>query len=237
MSPIRVVLVDDQEMIRGGLRLIVDSDPGMTVVAEAGNGMEALTVAAAVVPDVVVMDIRMPVLDGIEATGRMLAAARAPAVLILTTFDDDEYVFGALRSGAAGFLLKDSRPDELIAAIRAVNDGGALAAPALTRRLVERWSALEEAALRTRAPLIPPVDLTPREGDILMGLARGWSNRELAGHLHLSEATVKSHVNSLLAKLGLRSRVQAVIYAYESGLVTAGQGPPPPDAAPLRPPR
>lgn len=221
MTPIRVLLADDQEMIRAGIRLMVDVEPDLEVVGEAANGAEAQEAVATCRPDVVVMDIRMPVVDGIEATRRIVTSGAACAVLVLTTFDDDEFVFGALRAGAAGFLLKDSPPDDLLNAIRTVNEGGSLVDPGLTRRLIERWSALEEAARPEPArPELP--EITPREREILVGLAKGWSNRELADNFFLSEGTIKTHVSSLLSKLGLRSRVQAVIYAYESGVVRVG---------------
>jgi DNA-binding NarL/FixJ family response regulator len=213
---IRIALVDDQEMVRAGIRLLIDEEPDMTVVAEAADGAAAIEAVGRATPDVVVMDIRMPVLDGIEATRRLVAAGSNTAVLVLTTFDDDEHVFGALRAGAAGFLLKESRPQELIDAIRAIHDGGSLVAPGPTRRLVERWAQLDAAGA---PPPAAAADITPRELEVLVGLARGWSNRELAASLAVSEATVKTHVSSLLAKLGLRSRVQAVVFAYESGLV------------------
>jgi DNA-binding NarL/FixJ family response regulator len=213
---IRIALVDDQEMVRAGIRLLIDEEPDMTVVAEAADGAAAIDAVDRATPDVVVMDIRMPVLDGIEATHRLVAAGSPTAVLVLTTFDDDEHVFGALRAGAAGFLLKESRPQELIDAIRAIHDGGSLVAPGPTRRLVERWAQLDAAGA---PPPAAAADLTPRELEVLVGLARGWSNKELAASLAVSEATVKTHVSSLLSKLGLRSRVQAVVLAYESGLV------------------
>lgn len=230
MSDIRVAVVDDQQMIRGGLWLMIDHEPGMRVIGEAADGEQAIALVADHRPDVVVMDIRMPVLDGIEATRRILERWPQTAVLILTTFDDDEYVFGALRSGAAGFLLKDSRPNEFLAAIRAVREGGALVAPTVTRRLIESWTALESNATRPVARPAESTGLTEREHEILVELARGYSNRELAAAFHLSEATVKTHVSNLLAKLGLRSRVQAVIHAYESGLVRPGQEHDPPHA-------
>jgi DNA-binding NarL/FixJ family response regulator len=171
---------------------------------------------------VVLMDVRMPRLDGIEATRRIMTAASPPAVLVLTTFDDDEYVFGALRAGAAGFLLKDAGPDVLAAAVRTVAAGDALVDPAVTRRLVERWATLEEA--KAPAPRVPDTvaRLSAREREILVGLARGRTNRELADELFVSEATVKSHVSNLLTKLGVRSRVQAVVLAYEAGIVRPG---------------
>lgn len=222
MTPIRVVVVDDQEMVRAGIRLMVDHEPDLEVIGEAGDGAQAQDAVRSLGPDVAIMDIRMPVVDGIEATRRIVASGARTAVLVLTTFDDDEFVFGALRAGAAGFLLKDSPPDDLLNAIRAVNEGGSLVDPVLTRRLIERWAALEDAAVVEPArPELP--EITPREREILIGLAKGWSNRELADNFFLSEGTIKSHVSSLLSKLGLRSRVQAVIYAYEAGVVRVGE--------------
>ena len=221
---VRIVVVDDQAMIRGGLRMIIDDEPDLTVVGEAGDGDEAVRVVAASSPHVVLMDIRMPGVDGIEATRRILAADPSPNVLVLTTFQDDDYVFGALRAGASGFLLKDATPDVLLAAIRTVAAGDALVDPAVTGRLLERWSELEG---RSSPPADVPgaiASLTEREREILVGLARGRSNRELAAELFVSEATVKSHVSSLLLKLGVRSRVQAVILAYEVGVVRPGEG-------------
>lgn len=220
---LRVVVVDDQAVIRAGLRMIVDHEPDLTVVGEAADGVEAVEVAARTGPDVVLMDIRMPGLDGIEATRRIVGetSGREPRVLVLTTFEDDEYVFGALRAGAGGFLLKDASPDVLVEAIRSLASGAALVDPTVTRRLVERWVQLDQEQRPVARPELR-AQLTPREREILLGLARGASNRDLAGALFLSEATVKSHVSSLLAKLGVRSRVQAVILAYEAGLVRAG---------------
>jgi DNA-binding NarL/FixJ family response regulator len=229
-EPVRVVVVDDQAVIRAGLRMIVDHEPDLTVVGEAGDGTEAVRVAGELLPDVVLMDVRMPEVDGIEATRRLLsggAGAAAPAVLVLTTFEDDEYVFGALRAGASGFLLKDAGPDLVVEAIRAVARGEASVDPAVTRRLVERWAELDAgaeavAAAGSTTPGIGTAGLTDREREILVGLASGLSNRELATQLIVSEATVKSHVSSLLTKLGVRSRVQAVILAYERGIVRTG---------------
>jgi DNA-binding NarL/FixJ family response regulator len=215
-----VLVVDDQAVIRAGLRLIVDNEPDLTVVGEAGDGEEALRAVEGARPDVVLMDVRMPALNGIEATARLVAGDAPPAVLVLTTFEDDEYVFGALRAGASGFLLKDAGPDVLVAAIRSVARGEALVDPAVTRRLVQRWAQLESAA-EPPAPATAD-ELTEREREVLVALARGLSNRELADRLHVSEATVKSHVSSLLTKLGVRSRVQAVILAYERGIVRPG---------------
>jgi DNA-binding NarL/FixJ family response regulator len=230
---IRLVVADDQAMIRAGLRMILDNEPDLAVVAEAANGVEAIEAAVVARPDVVLMDVRMPLLDGIAATHRIVSAGpQAPAVLVLTTFDDDEYVFGALRAGASGFLLKDVGPDPLIEAIHTVARRESLLAPAVTRRVVERYVELDRAsaAAAGSAPGEPSpaavalarAELTDREAQVLMGLAAGRSNGELAAELFLSEATVKTHVSSVLAKLGLRSRVQAVIAAYESGLVRPG---------------
>jgi len=223
-GPVRVVVVDDQAVIRGGLRLIIDNEPDLTVVGEAGDGDEAVRVVAAASPQVVLMDIRMPGTDGIEATRRILDAGGhdAPSVLVLTTFQDDDYVFGALRAGASGFLLKDATPDVLVAAIRSVATGDALVDPAVTGRLLQRWAELEDRMPPPGDLPAPVADLTGREREILIGLARGRSNRELAAELFLSEATVKSHVSNLLLKLGVRSRVQAVILAYELALVRPG---------------
>ena len=219
MSATRVLVVDDQAVIRAGLRLIVDNEPDLTVVGEAGDGEAAVRAAAAARPDVVLMDVRMPAMNGIDATAEIVDAGSA-AVLVLTTFEDDQYVFGALRAGASGFLLKDVAPDVLVAAIRSVARGDALVDPAVTRRLVERWAELDR---RSRPPVhAADDDLTDREREVLVGLARGLSNRDLAARLFVSEATVKSHVSNLLTKLGVRSRVQAVILAYERGVVRAG---------------
>jgi DNA-binding NarL/FixJ family response regulator len=221
---VRVVVVDDQAVIRGGLRLIVDNEPDLTVVGEASDGDEAVRVVAAASPHVVLMDIRMPGTDGIEATRRILdiGGDEAPNVLVLTTFQDDDYVFGALRAGASGFLLKDATPDVLVAAIRALAAGDTLVDPAVTGRLVQRWSELEGRMAPPGDLPAPVAALTGREREILIGLARGRSNRELAAELFVSEATVKSHVSNLLLKLDVRSRVQAVILAYELGLVRPG---------------
>jgi DNA-binding NarL/FixJ family response regulator len=223
---IRVVVVDDQTVIRTGLRTMLEHEVDLTIVGEASNGAQAVEVVAASHPDVVLMDVRMPEVDGIEATRRLLAAGTAPppAVLVLTTFDDDEYVFGALQAGAAGFLLKDAGPDVLVAAIRTVAAGDALVDPSVTRRVVERWVALETTSASTSRP-VPAVvgSLSSREREILAGLARGRTNRELADDLIVSEATVKTHVSNLLTKLGVRSRVQAVVLAYETGIVRPGE--------------
>jgi DNA-binding NarL/FixJ family response regulator len=228
-TTIRVLVADDQAMIRAGLRMILDHEPDLAVVAEAANGLEAVEAATSARPDVVLMDVRMPLLDGLEATRRIVASSDAPPrVLVLTTFDDDEYLFDALRAGASGFLLKDVSPDPLIEAIHTVARHESLLAPAVTRRVIERYVELDDTAGRSRpTPMTEAVaraGLTDREREVLVGLAAGWSNTELAAELNLSEATVKTHVSSVLAKLGLRSRVQAVIAAYESGLVQPGDG-------------
>jgi len=212
---IRVLLADDQGLVRAGFRMILRAELDIDVVGEAGDGREAVALAKSLAPEVVLMDIRMPQLDGVQATRRIAEAENPPRVLVLTTFDLDEYVYEALRAGASGFLLKDVPEDQLIAAIRVVAAGGSLFAPAVTRRLIE------EFARRANQPEPPPeLDaLTPRELDVLRLVARGLSNAEIAAELVVSEHTTKTHVASLLAKLGLRNRVQAVVLAYESGLV------------------
>ena len=212
---LRVVVADDQLLVRTGFRMILTAD-GIDVVAEANNGHEAVDAVRRTRPDVVLMDIRMPELDGLEATRRILTgAAGEPRVIILTTFDLDQYVYAALSAGASGFLLKDVTPEHLVASVRMVRSGDALLAPAITRRLVERFANRDTAVLHRDL-----TSLTPREAEVLRLLAKGLSNAELAGLLHLSEATVKTHVARILAKLGLRDRVQAVVVAYETGLVT-----------------
>jgi DNA-binding NarL/FixJ family response regulator len=222
VSGIRIVIADDQAMVRAGFRLLLDAEPGIDVVGEASDGNEALQVARRLRPNVVLMDVRMPVLDGIEATRRLLAeGTTACRVLVLTTFDVDEYVFGALRAGASGFLLKDAPPEQLIAAIRIVAGGDALLAPAVTRRVIERFTALPSAA---QAPPRELAQLTPRELEVLRHIARGRSNSEIARLLVVSETTAKTHVGHILAKLGLRDRVHAVVFAYEAGVVVPGDG-------------
>ena len=215
---IRILVADDQQLVRSGFRMILRSDPALEVVGEAADGVEAVSLARELRPDVVLMDVRMPRVDGIEATRRVTAAGEAPRVLVLTTFDLDEYVFAALRAGASGFLLKDAPEEQLLAAIRVVADGGSLFAPSVTRRLVERFADLG-------GPAAPPASLaalTARELEVLRLLARGRSNAEIAAELVLSEHTVKTHVARVLSKLDLRDRIQAVILAYECGLVRAG---------------
>jgi DNA-binding NarL/FixJ family response regulator len=216
-----VVLADDQALVRVGLRKILENEPDTTVVAEAGNGEEAVAAAARHRPDVVLMDIRMPVLDGIEATRRIVRERPATRVLVLTTFGLDTYVYDALRSGASGFMLKDAPPEEIAAAVRIVASGEALLAPAVTRAVIEEFARQPPAA---EPPGPPPAlaELTPREREVLDLLARGLSNPEICERLVISEATAKTHVARILQKLDLRDRVQAVIYAYESGLVAPG---------------
>lgn len=222
MSSIRVLIVDDQALVRAGFVMILDVEPGIEVVGEAGNGQEALEAARQLGPDIILMDIRMPDMDGITAT-RLLcqgdsARADCPRVIILTTFDLDDYVYEAIRAGASGFLLKDTPPDELAEAIRVVAGGDALLSPSITRKLLEEFTKTPSAP---RA--LPAMDqLTDRESDVLRELARGLSNTEIADELFVSEATVKTHVSHILTKLELRDRVQAVVAAYESGLVIPG---------------
>ena len=214
---IRVLLADDQALVRAGFRMILKAEPGIEVVGEAGNGVEAVAYARELAPDVVLMDIRMPVLDGIEATRQVVLNETSPRVLVLTTFDLDEYVYGALRAGASGFLLKDAPEEQLVSAIRVIATGGSLFAPSVTRRLIEEFS-------RRAAPTPPPQldELTARELEVLRLVARGLTNGEIAATLVVSEHTVKTHVAHLLRKLGLRDRTQAVVAAYESGLVKPG---------------
>jgi DNA-binding NarL/FixJ family response regulator len=218
---VRVLLVDDQELVRTGFRMVLDAQEGIEVAGEAGDGRAALEVLRSTSADVVLMDVRMPKMDGIEATRHICAAPDSPKVIILTTFDLDEYAFSALKAGAAGFLLKDAGPEQLIEAIRAVSSGDAVVAPSTTRRLIDQFvqhipdeETASDSALDT---------LTAREGEVLKLVARGLSNGEIAQQLYVSEATVKTHVGRILAKLGLRDRVQAVVFAYETGLIRSGQ--------------
>ncbi|WP_370949562.1 response regulator [Amycolatopsis sp. cg5] len=215
---VRVLLVEDQALVRAGLRMVIDSQPDLTVVGEAGDGLAGVHEARRVRPDVIVMDIRMPILDGIEATRRILAAPEPPKVLVLTTFDLDDHALAAIRAGASGFLLKDAPPEDLLAAVRTVHAGDAVLAASTTRRLLDRLSpGLDPAAERAVA------GLTGREREVLAEIAKGWSNAEIADRLVVSTGTVKTHVSSVLAKLGVRDRVQAVITAYEAGLIRPGE--------------
>ncbi|MYW97679.1 response regulator transcription factor [Amycolatopsis rubida] len=213
-----VLICDDQELVRVGLRMIVDSQPDLEVVAEAGDGAEAVELARARRPDLVLMDVRMPVLDGVAATAQICAELPDTSVLVITTFDLDEYAYSALRAGASGFLVKDAPSDEMLVAIRGVLRGDAMVSPSVTKRLLDRYlsahrTPLDEQKLET---------LTEREKDVLGLIARGLSNTEIAGKLFIGETTVKTHVGRLLNKLGLRDRVHAVVFAYESGLVRPG---------------
>jgi DNA-binding NarL/FixJ family response regulator len=227
---IRVMLVDDQALLRTGFRMVLQAQPDMEVVAEAGNGAEALEVLAVTKVDVVLMDVRMPRLDGVEATRKICGGESdgrvgegAPRVLILTTFDLDEYAFSALKAGASGFMLKDVPPEDLLAAIRSVHSGDAVVAPSTTRRLLDRFTPMLPSG---NGPVHKEADrLTEREREVLLLVAQGLSNGEIAKRLVLSEATVKTHVGRILTKLGLRDRVQAVVMAYETGLVRAGGAP------------
>jgi DNA-binding NarL/FixJ family response regulator len=216
---ISVVVVDDQALVRAGFRVLVDSSSDLEVLGEAADGMEAVRVVHQLRPDVVLMDIRMPGMDGIEATRQIVGAPEGDGtrVLILTTFDLDQYVYDALRAGASGFLLKDTPPDDLLAAIRVIAAGNALLAPSVTRTLIAEFAS-------RAAPLLKSVDalelITPREREVLLLIARGRSNSEVAEELHMSSATAKTHVSRLLSKLGARDRAQLVVIAYESGLMT-----------------
>ena len=220
--PIRVFLVDDQALVRGGFRMLIDSQPDLEVVGEAAGGIEAIEALASTPADVVLMDVRMPGITGIEATARILAAPSAPRVIVLTTFDLDEYVLDAVRAGASGFLLKDAEPEQLLGAIRTVHRGDAVIAPQMTRRLLAHVvPILDQAPTRATPALATTLEqLTAREREVLELIAQGMSNQEIARALFLSEATVKTHVAHLLAKTSSRDRVQAVVFAYESGLVT-----------------
>ncbi|MCG0068474.1 response regulator [Streptomyces tricolor] len=220
-----MIVVDDQAVVRAGFAAIVDAEPGLTVVAEAGDGATAVSLAAAEKPDVVLMDIRMPGMDGLTATRLITETPGGPRVLVLTTFDLDEYVYEALRAGASGFLLKDARPEELLSAIRVVADGDGILAPAVTRRLIDTFarSAPPPPASSAAGPL---GRLTQREREVLLKIASGLTNAEIAAELGVTTGTVKSHVNALLSKLGLRDRVQATILAYDTGLISPRGVPP-----------
>jgi DNA-binding NarL/FixJ family response regulator len=220
MTPVRVLIADDQELVRTGFKMILDEEPSLSIVGEAGDGLQAVELAQTLRPDVVLMDIRMPGIDGLEATRRVLARQHDPPirVLVLTTFDLNEYVYEALRAGASGFLLKDVPAEQLVAAVKVVASGEALLAPSITRRLIEEFGRLAPA------PEPPPelAELTARELEVFMLVARGMSNAEIAQTLVVSDATVKTHVARVLMKLHLRDRIQAVVLAYETGLVTPG---------------
>lgn len=217
-SQIRVLIVDDQALLRGSLRVLMEAEPDLVVVGEAGTGAEAVDLAFAKGPDVVLMDVRMPGMDGIEATRKITAHERAPRILVLTTFDLDEYVYSALRAGASGFLLKDTPPAQLLDAIRVVASGEALLAPTVTRRLIAEFVRHPEPARRPARTL---AGITDREREVLTLIALGLCNSEIERHLHLSRGTVKTHIGRLLAKLGARDRAQLVIVGYENGLVGA----------------
>ena len=217
--PITVLVVDDQELMRAGLKMVLGAHPDVEVVAEADNGATAVRLAGELTPDVVLMDVRMPVVDGVTATAQILESGCGSRVLVMTTFDLDEHALGALRAGASGFLLKDTPPEDLISAIRSVAAGDAVVSPKVTKRLLNRLIAADPT--RARDPEILDV-LTAREREVLEQIAAGRSNAEIAAELFLSEATVKTHVGRVLTKLGLRDRVQAVVLAYETGLVTPG---------------
>lgn len=218
---IRVAVVDDQALVRGGFAMVLGHEADIAVVAEAGNGIEAINVAREHQPDVIVMDIRMPDMDGLEATTRILEEADWPVrILIVTTFDPDEYIYKALRAGASGFVLKDTPPAELVKAVRVVAEGGALLSPSVTRRLIGRFAerGAVDPVLSSRID-----DLTDREKEVLTAIARGRNNQEISESLFIGAATVKTHVSNILSKLGVRDRAQAVVFAYESGLIEVGE--------------
>ncbi|MER6534627.1 response regulator [Streptomyces sp. 900105755] len=219
-----VLVVDDQQLQRYGFRVLLDSMPETEVVGEAANGAEAVRRTAELRPDVVLMDVRMPGMDGIEATRRIAGAGGRSRVLVLTTFDIDEYVHAALRAGASGFLLKDARPDELLAGIRAVAGGDAVIAPALTRRILDEYARHVPAGRGDAGEDPRLASLTEREREILVAIGKGWTNGEIAARFVVAESTVKTHVGRVLAKIGARDRVQAVIFAYDQGIARPGAG-------------
>ena len=222
-SAVKVLIVDDQSLVRAGFRMILDAETDIEVIGEASDGREAIEAVARITPDVILMDIRMPNLDGLEATRRILdGQSDGPRVLMLTTFDLDEYVYEALRAGASGFMLKDTPPEQLVEAIHVVAGGDALLSPTITRRVIEEFVRRPPASLQTPPPEI--ADLTARELEVLTYIAKGSSNAEIAKALFVSETTVKTHVARILMKLDLRDRVQAVVFAYETGLVQPGAG-------------
>jgi DNA-binding NarL/FixJ family response regulator len=217
---IRVLIADDQDLVRAGFRIILESEPGIVVIGEARNGAEAIDAARRLRPHVICMDVQMPGMDGLEATRAIVADPELCAgVLILTTFDRDDYLFDALKAGASGFLLKNASPENLVEAVQIVARGDALLAPDVTRRVIESFSAPRDAADRPHPEID---DLTEREHEVLILLARGWSNAEIAASLFLGEATVKTHVSKVLMKLGVRDRIQAVVFAYEHGITVPG---------------
>jgi DNA-binding NarL/FixJ family response regulator len=218
---IRVLIVDDQALVRAGFRMILESEPDIEIVGEAEDGLQAVEAAQELKPDVILMDIRMPNLDGLEATRRILEGVEAARILMLTTFDLDEYVYEALRAGASGFMLKDTPPEQLVAAIHVVASGDALLSPAITKRVIEEFIRRPPSTIAT-TPSPKVADLTARELEVLGFMARGLSNAEIAKDLFVSETTVKTHVARILMKLGLRDRVQAVVFAYETGIVQPG---------------
>lgn len=221
----RVLLADDHEMVRAGFRIILGAQPDIEIVGEAASGVQAVERAAALDPDVICMDVQMPGMDGLEATRRIVAdPALHAAVLILTTFDRDDYLFEALQAGASGFLLKNSTPEQLVDAVRVVASGDALLAPAVTRRVIERFGSTPPSATQSGSIVVPAAvqELTEREFEVLGLVAQGLSNAEIAARLYVGEATVKSHVSKVLQKLGLRDRIQAVVYAYENGIAVPG---------------
>ncbi|MGH3978266.1 MAG: response regulator [Pseudonocardiaceae bacterium] len=217
-AQVRVLIADDQGLLRGSLRVLIETEPDLVVVGEAGTGAEAVDLVRAAGPDVVLMDVRMPDMDGIEATRRITAHEHAPRILVLTTFDLDEYVYSALRAGASGFLLKNTPPAQLLDAVRVVASGEVLLAPTVTRRLIAEFARHPEPA---RHPARTLASITDREREVLTLIARGLSNTEIEHHLHLSRGTVKTHIGRLLAKLDARDRAQLVIVGYETGLVAA----------------
>jgi DNA-binding NarL/FixJ family response regulator len=222
-DPIRVALVDDQQLVRAGFRMVIDSQPDMTVILEAGDGAQGLRLLANHPVDIVLMDVRMPQMDGLTATAHLTADGEGPKVIVLTTFDLDEYVMEAIRAGASGFLLKDAPPEEMLGAIRTVYRGDAVIAPSSTRRLLEHLvTALPAEQLADSGASAAVAGLTEREREVLILMARGRSNGEIATDLFVAEATVKTHVGRILAKLAARDRVQAVVTAYEAGLVSPG---------------
>lgn len=225
----RVLLVDDQELMRAGIRIILNSEPGIEVVGECGNGADGIRLAIELNPDVICMDVQMPVMDGLEATRTLVADGRVTSsILMLTTFDDDEYLFAALDAGASGFLLKTASPEKLVEAVQVVAAGESLLSPAVTRRVIERFGNASRGG-SDRPELPEPADLperpelTEREVEVLTLLARGCSNSEIAIELFVGEATVKTHVSNVLAKLGVRDRIRAVVWAYENGFAVPGQ--------------